>query len=346
MSNAPQSDAHRLQIDGREEQGRAAWISRSRVIGAILVVGLLWGSSFPLIRVAAPAFGAVGTTHGRFIVAALVLALITASSKATWRAVGHRFPAFLLLAALNVAGPLTLVATAIIGLNSSMASILNATTPMFTVFVAAFWLRQKITWRKLLGVVVGISGVSVLVGGAPLQMDSRAILAVGASLTAALLYALGGVYTRKSFQGTPPMALALGQQLAAAALLLPVTVVAPPPGPITLRALIAVIVVGLGATAGGYLVYFWIIRQAGPVAASAVTLLVPVSASTIGVLWLGEPVTFGLIGGLAVILAGVGLLMDFPQTTKALNRAPVEQVDGADENGRHQVQDGTNGHRT
>ncbi len=300
-----------MEVRERQWSWQSMLTGRGGVVGALLLVGLLWGSSFPLIAIAAPTFGAVGTTHGRFIVAALVLALITASSRATWRAVGQRLPAFLLLAALNVAGPLTLVATAIVGLNSSMASILNATTPMFTVFVAAFWLRQRVTARKILGVVIGVVGVSVLVGGAPLPMDSRAMLAVGASLTAALLYALGGVYTRKSFHGTPPMALALGQQLAAAALLIPLTVIAPPPGPIEAGPLIAVVVLGLGATAGGYLVYFWIIRQAGPVVASAVAFLVPVSASTIAVLWLGEPLTFGLVGGLVIILASVGLLLDF-----------------------------------
>lgn len=186
---------------------------------------------------------------------------------------------------------------------------------MFTVFVAAFWLQQKITRRKLLGVIIGVFGVTVLVGGAPLEIDSRALLAVGASLAAALLYALGGVYTRKAFQGTPPVALALGQQLAAVALLMPAMAVVPPPGAIEAGPLIAVVVLGLGATAGGYLVYFWIIREAGPVAASAVTLLVPVSASAIGVLWLHEPATFGLIVGLVIILAGVGLLMDLPRAT-------------------------------
>ncbi len=286
---------------------------RFPVIMALLLVGLLWGSSFPLIAMAAPSFGAVGTTHGRLVIAALALALIAVSSKVTWQAVGRRFPSFLLLAGMNVVGPLVLVATAIMGLNSSMASVLNATTPMFTVFVAWFWLRQKITWRKLGGVAIGIAGVSVLVGGAPLQMDNRAMLAVGASLLAALLYAMGGVYTRKAFHGTPPMVVALGQQLAGVGLLIPVTAIAPPPGPIDFGPTIAVVVLGLGATAGGYLIYFWIIRQAGPVAASGVTLLVPVSASTIGVLWLGEPVTSGLILGLVVILAGVGMLIDFPR---------------------------------
>lgn len=307
-------------------RGQARLKDRFGVVGALLLVGLLWGSSFPLIAVAAPAFGAVGTTHGRFIIAALALALMTASSRATWRAVGRRFPAFLLLAALNVAAPLTLVATAIVGLNSSMASILNATTPMFTVFVAAFWLRQKVTRRKMLGVLIGISGVAVLVGGAPLQLDGRALLAIVASLTAALLYALGGVYTRTSFQGTPPLTLALGQQLAAATLLVPLSAMAPPVGPITGGPLVAVLVLGLGATAAGYLVYFWVIRQAGPVTASTVALLVPISASAIGVLWLHEPVTIGLVGDLFIILAGVGLLLDLPSAAPAPNRTDVGKV--------------------
>ena len=201
---------------------------------------------------------------------------------------------------------------------------------MFTVFVAAFWLRQKITWRKLSGVAIGIVGVSVLVGGIPSAIDSRAMLAIGASLTAALLYAVGGVYARKSFQDTPPLTLALGQQLAAVALLVPVSAVAPPPGPITVGPLIAVVALGLGATAGGYLVYFWIIRQAGPVAASAVTLLVPISASAIGVLWLNEPVTFALVGGLVIILAGVGLLLDLPPTRDPLRRVDPDRAASAD----------------
>ncbi|MGP9489629.1 DMT family transporter [Glutamicibacter sp. AOP5-A2-7] len=338
------TDAHRPDISKTYNQrprrrARVALSSRVRVTGALLLVGLLWGSLFPLIAIAAPAFGAVGTTHGRFIVAALALTLMTAASKATWHAVGRRFPAFLLLAALNVAAPLTLVATAIVGLNASMASILNATTPMFTVFVAAFWLRQRVTRRQMVGVITGIVGVSMLVGGAPLQVDSRALVAVGASLTAALLYAVGGVYARKSFLGTPPMTLALGQQLAAATLLVPLTAIAPPIGPITGGPLIAVLALGLGATAAGYLVYFWVIRQAGPVTASTVALLVPISASTIGVLWLDEPVTFGLIGGLFIILAGVGLLLERPSARPRVDT--VANINDTNENRR-----GKNHHET
>ncbi|WP_454231914.1 EamA family transporter [Mycolicibacterium fortuitum] len=124
--------------------GKPHW---ALIISALLVLGTLWGSAFPLIKVAAPAFGPVGTTHIRLAVAAVVLALLAAVRRDLWRGVHQRFGAFALLAALNVAIPLTLVATAIVGLNASMAAILNATTPMFTILVAAAWLGQRVTWR-------------------------------------------------------------------------------------------------------------------------------------------------------------------------------------------------------
>lgn len=291
--------------------------SRWPVLGALLLGGL-WGSPFPLIRVAAPSLGAAGVTHARVLIAAVVLAVVVtanvAAARTAWRAIGARFGSFLLLAALNVAVPLTLVATAIVGLNSSLAAVLNATTPMFTVVVAALWLRQSVTARKTAGVAVGIAGVAVLVGSAPLDLDRATMLAVAASLVAGLLYALGGVYTQVGFAATPPLVLALGQQVAAALLLVPASAAAPPPRPVSTAAVWAVVVVGVGATAGGYLLYFWIIRSAGPVAASTVTLIVPVVGSAIGIIWLGEPLTAGFLAGLAIILASVVLLSAPPRS--------------------------------
>lgn len=127
------------------------------MLSALLLLGALWGSSFPLIKIAAPAFGPVGTTHIRLAVTAVVLALLAAARRNIWRGVAQRFGAFVVLAAHNVAAPLTLVATAIVGLNASTAAILNATTPMFTILVAAVWLGQRITWRRILGGAPGCS---------------------------------------------------------------------------------------------------------------------------------------------------------------------------------------------
>ncbi|MCV7067504.1 EamA family transporter, partial [Mycolicibacterium farcinogenes] len=197
----------------------------------------------------------------------------------------------------------------------------NATTPMFTILVAAAWLGQRITWSRTLGVAAGVFGVVILLGGASLPPDTGTALAAAASLTAALSYALGGTYARRAFPDTAPMTLALGQQVAATLLLIPVTVgatwAAAPPGPVTAAAITAVAALGLGATAGGYLLYFWIIRHAGPVAASTVTLLVPVAGAGLGVGWLGEPFTPALLLGLLVISTSVVLLtFDKPRITR------------------------------
>ncbi|MBP2450284.1 DMT family transporter [Mycolicibacterium lutetiense] len=305
--------------------GKPHW---ALILGALLVLGALWGSAFPLIKVAAPAFGPVGTTHIRLAVAAVVLALLAAVRRGLWRGVPQRFGAFALLAALNVAIPLTLVATAIVGLNASMAAILNATTPMFTILVAAAWLGQRVTWSRTLGVAAGVFGVVILLSGAPLPSGTGTTLAAAASLAAALSYALGGTYARRAFPDTAPMTLALGQQVAATLLLIPVTVgatwAAAPTGPVTAAAITAVAVLGLGATAGGYLLYFWIIRHAGPVAASTVTLLVPVAGAGLGVSWLGEPLTPALLLGLLIISTGVVLLtFDKPRTTQTPAGSPA-----------------------
>jgi drug/metabolite transporter (DMT)-like permease len=283
------------------------------VRAALLAVGVLWGSAFPLVRITAPALGPVGVTFARITLGALVLAVVVTAAGAVrrgtpWRAIGTQLPAFLLLAALNAAIPLTLVATAIVGLNASMAAVLNATTPMATLAVAAVWLRQQLTAHQLAAGAAGLVGVAVLVGGAPLDLDASTLLAVAASLAAALCYALAGVYTRTRFTDTPPITLALGQQLCATVLLAPLALATPRPGPVTGAVTAALLVLGVGSMAAAYLLYFWVIRTAGPVAASAVTLLVPVVGSAIGVGWLGEPLSVGLVAGLVIVLASVALL--------------------------------------
>ena len=171
--------------------------------------------------------------------------------------------------------------------------------------------RGRHTWRHTLGVAVGVLGVVVLLGGAPVSLGGRGLLSVAASLAAAVLYALGGVYARRAFPEDPPLTVALGQQVAATLLMVPATiatlVLSPPSAPVTQATVMAVIALGVGATAGGYLLYFWIIRTAGPLAASTVTFIVPLAGAGLSVLWLDEPVTTGLVFGLVAILMGVGL---------------------------------------
>src|ERR671921_2338664 len=139
-----------------------------------------------------------------------------------------RWRSFLVLGFLNAAVPFSLISAAEIHLTASLAAILNSTTVMFTAIVAAVWMGDPLTSRKAIGIVLGIVGVSVLVGCDPLPLNGAVLFAVAAMLLASLSYALGATYVKRAFSGIPPLGMAIGQLTAATALLLPLSVVSFP----------------------------------------------------------------------------------------------------------------------
>jgi drug/metabolite transporter (DMT)-like permease len=134
------------------------------------------------------------------------------------------------------------------------------------------------------------------------------ILSVGASLLAAFSYAVAAVYARRAFTGAPPLTLAVGQQTAAAAMLLPLSVASLPrevPAP---AVVVCVLGLALLSTAVAYLLYFYLIENVSPTRTSTVTFLVPVFGVLFGVALLGEPFGPGTLAGMGIILLGVALV--------------------------------------
>src|ERR687898_2366569 len=191
-----------------------------RDLGALLLLSALWGASFIFIRVAVPALGPFVLVELRVGLAAVALALCAAILGRLPKLRG-RWRQFALLGAVNVAIPFSLISAAEINLTASLAAILNSTTVMFTAIVAAVWMGDALTTRKVFGVVLGIIGVTVLVGWDPLPLNGAVLLAVAAMLLASLSYALGATYAKRSFSGIPPLGMAIGQLGGAVALLLP-----------------------------------------------------------------------------------------------------------------------------
>ena len=187
----------------------------TRDLGALLLLSALWGASFIYIRVAVPALGPFVLVELRVGLAAVVLALCAAFVGRLPK-LRRRWRQFVLLGAVNVAIPFSLISTAEINLTASLAAILNSTTVMFTAVVAAVWMGDALTARKLVGVALGIVGVTVLVGWDPITMNWTVALSVGAMLAASLAYALGSVYAKRTFADSPPLAIASGQLTAAA----------------------------------------------------------------------------------------------------------------------------------
>src|SRR5215212_5688313 len=200
---------------------------RPKDLGALILLGALWGGSFLFIRVAVPALGPfllVGLRVG-LAAAALFLYALAAGRMPKIRS---RWRSFLVLGVLNAAVPFSLISAAEIHLTASLAAILNSPTVMFTAIVAAVWLGDALTARKVVGIVAGIVGVAVLVGWDPVPLNGVVLLSVAAMLGGSLSYALGATYAKWSFSGIPPLGMAIGQQAAAAALLLPLAFVSLP----------------------------------------------------------------------------------------------------------------------
>ena len=194
---------------------------------ALVLLGVLWSGGFLFTRIAVPAFGPLALVDLRVLIAGLVLLLwVVARGELPpfWR----RWREYLVLGALNVALPFTLIAWAALTLPASLGSILMATVPLFTAPIAAIQLNERVSGRQAAGLIVGFIGVGILVGLRPLSLTPAFAAAVSALLGAAALYALGGVYTARRFTGASPVESTIGQQFGAFVLLLPFALAAPP----------------------------------------------------------------------------------------------------------------------
>jgi drug/metabolite transporter (DMT)-like permease len=280
---------------------------RPKDLGMLFLLGAIWGGSFLFIRVAVPVlrpFALMELRVGLAVVALVLYAVVVArlpGLRARWKE-------FLTLGALNAAIPFSLIGAAELNLTASLAAILNSTTVLFAAVVAAAWAGEALTTRKVLGLASGIVGVVVLVGWTPIALNGVVLVSVGGMLFASFSYALAGTYAKRTFAGAPPLALAIGQQAAAATLLLPLAAVSLPERMPSLTVSFSVLALALFCTAVAYLLYFRLITNVGPTKTLTVTYLVPVFGLVFGVLFLGEPVGVGTLVGLGIILSSVTLV--------------------------------------
>ena len=273
----------------------------------MILLGALWGASFLFIRVAVPALGPFPLMELRVSLAALALAPF-ALALGRVPEVRERWKQFLVMGILNAAVPFSLIAFGEISITASLSAVLNSTTVLFSVVVAAVWIGDPLTKRKIVGVVLGVVGVAVLVGLDPLPLNGVVLLSVGASLLAALFYALAGTYAKRTFSGIKPLTLAVGQQAGVAALLLPLAAATLPGELPSLPVAFSALGLAILCTAVAYLLYFMLIAHVGPTSTLTVTFLSPGFGVLFGVALLGEPLGLGTLLGLAIILLSVALV--------------------------------------
>ena len=280
---------------------------RPRDLAALILLGAVWGASFLFIRVAAPSLGPFPLMGTRVGLAALALApFVLALGR--FPEVRERWREFLFVGVLNGAIPFSLIAFAETEITASLAAILNSTTVLFSVVVAAVLFGEPLTAGRIFGVVLGISGVAVLVGLDPLPVNGAVLTAVGAMLLGSLCYALGGNYIKLTFSGVRPLTMAFGQQAGASALLLPLAAATLPGDQPSTTVALSAVALALLCTAFAYLLFFALIARVGPTSTFTVTFLAPGFGVLFGVLLLDEPFGAGTALGLGIVLLAVALV--------------------------------------
>ena len=273
----------------------------------LFTLAALWGGSFLFMRMSVSALGPLVLIELRVLLAGITLVIFSWLSRHKIQIL-HKWWQYLILGAMNAAIPFTLISFAELRLNAGFAAILNATTPTFTALIAWLWTKDPFTLNKMWGVLLGVIGVSVLVGWHHGETGFSFWLSASCSLLAAVFYGVAGVFSSRYFKGEKPMDMAIGQQLAATLILIPFSLATLPH--VMPAAVVIFSVVGLAVfcTAVAYLLYFSLIHRVGALKTSTVTFLVPVFGVVWGKLFLGESIRVRLMLGLVIILLSVALV--------------------------------------
>lgn len=282
---------------------------RAKDLGMLVVLAAIWGSSYLFIRVAAPTLGPLLVALARVAVAAAgLLVWLTVTKQRGELRFDRRF---VTIGALNAAMPYVLISYAELHMTASLASILNATTPLFAALAAAAWVGRRPQPRVIAGCLLGMAGVAVLAGWEPGASGLSFYLAVAAMLASSLSYGVATVYAKHRLAGVSALGAATGQQLGAAALLIPVgaatIATGHGEGP-SLGVAAAMLALGLLCTSFAYLLYFRLIASAGAVNTSSTTFLIPIFGIAWSALFLGESAPRGTLPGLAMIFASILLV--------------------------------------
>lgn len=272
------------------------------------LLSLLWGGSFLFNGIAVKEVPVFTIVAFRVLLAAAALHVVLRVSGIPLPLDRRSLAAYLGMAILNGSLPFCLIVFGQTRIASGLASILNATTPIFTMLLAHFALSgERLDLRRAIGVMLGFAGVVVLFSGR--AASGGEWLGLLACIGGAISYAFANIFGRLFIQGRAhPTALATGQLSFAALIMVPVALVVdrpfslPAPGS---SAVLALVLLALVSTAAAYTLFFRILTRAGATNASLVTLLIPCSGILLGAIFLGETLALREILGFAVIAAGL-----------------------------------------
>ncbi len=275
--------------------------------GLIIFLSILWGVSFFFVEIALECMTPLTVVACRVGLAALLLLGFV-------RITGRRLPrdfrtwaSFVALGVLNNVLPFSLITWGQTHIDSGLASILNATTPVFSVFLAHFLTADEpLTPNRIMGVFFGWAGVALLMGIDSLNGIGLQTAGQAAVLGASLCYALAAIFGRR-FKNLDPVVVAACMLTGSACFMVPLAFVFEQPLSLNLNpmSLGAVFALASVSTALAYIIYFYVLSRAGATNILLVTFLIPVSAIFLGVWVLGENPGWNAFAGMLLIFAGL-----------------------------------------
>ena len=295
--------------------------SRKPWLADFILLGAFWGSSFLFTRLSVLDFGTFPMAGMRVLIGAVVLLLIL-SFKRQLPQLGVHWRKTFFNGLLNSAIPFVCFAWALLYISTGLSAIINATVPLFGALVAWWWLKDRPSGSRTLGLAIGFLGVLLLAWDkASFKSEPHGIstaFPVLALLLACLCYGIAASFTKRHLSNVPPLITAAGSQCGATlALMLPMLWFWPAhnPGPV---AWAAILMSGVFCTGLAYILYFRLIERIGPAKAMTVTFLIPVFAVLMGVVFLGEAVSLRMLLCGAIIVCGTALstgLVELPCKT-------------------------------
>jgi drug/metabolite transporter (DMT)-like permease len=278
-------------------------------VGRWLLLATLWSIQYLFLRIAVPVFGTAVASEARALFAALFLVpwVLYASRQPIYPLA--RWKDHLVVGLTNNVLPFACMAWAALTLPAGYLAVINGMVPLWAAVCSALLLREPLGLRQAAGFALGIAGVALLVNLGPVELNVKTVAAAVAGVAGAAFWGWAGVIIKQRSGNQPPMGLAAGSIAWAAVIMAPAWVDAPPPQAWTLQATAALVACGALCSGLAYLPFFTLIRDIGPTRTLSVGLLVPVLGMFWGWLFLGETVTLAMLGGTALVLAALGLVM-------------------------------------
>ena len=277
-------------------------------LARLFSLAAIWGGSYSFMRVVAPVFGGIGTMWLRISIAGVVLLVYALATRADLQ-FAKLWRQYLFIGMINSALPFALFAFAMKTLPAGYGAILNALSPLFAALFAAWMLNERLTAPRLFGMVLGLTGIGIIINLGPIALNTQTLMAIAACIAATSLYGFIIVYIKKYAQGAPNMGITVGTLILPAILVTPVGVMFVPPVMPAGNVVLSLLGLAVLCSAIAYLLYYRLIRDIGPTRAISATFLIPIFGATWGAIFFGETLNGGAFVGGVIVLIGVALVL-------------------------------------